>query len=142
MSPPSAPFVVAFTSLKVICSGMPPSRRFGAGADVCRFGCQAMGGDDVRHYLFCPSLAAGFAHRSTLRRPGWLAGGDLRSLLFCFPLDATMTITHAVWHCAAARAVMHLRHRWGVASCSKAQEVLFSELRGLLARAPALAVLA
>lgn len=48
----SAPFAVALASLKVVCNGMSTSRRFGAGAQICRFRCRAPGGDDARHYVF------------------------------------------------------------------------------------------
>lgn len=44
----SSPFAVAFTPLNVACNGMPTTRRFGAGAEVCRFGCHDMGGVDAR----------------------------------------------------------------------------------------------
>lgn len=83
-------------------------------------------------------MAGVLAQRASWRRPGWVAGKDMRSLLCCLPLDATLTVTHAVWHCVVvARAVLHTKHRWGVASCGTAPDVLLSEFRGLLTRAPA-----
>lgn len=37
-------FAVGPTSLKAVCNGMRTSRRLGAGAGACRFGCRAVGG--------------------------------------------------------------------------------------------------
>lgn len=92
----SAVLAVALTSLKVLCNGMPTTRRFGTGADVCRFRCCARGGDDARHYLFCLVLWELFLERSSWRRPGWFVGGDMRSLMYCLPLDATTSVAPAV----------------------------------------------
>lgn len=55
-----------------------------------------MGGDDTRLYLFCPVVADVVAQRATWRCPGWMAGGDMRSLLYCLPLDLPMTVTRGV----------------------------------------------
>ena len=50
------PFVLG-SMIRTICNAHPTSRRFGwLGGPWCRLGCYAVGGDDVRHYAFCPIL--------------------------------------------------------------------------------------
>eukprot|EP00959_Pyramimonas_sp_CCMP1952_P299068 6255687-Pyramimonas_sp.AAC.1 len=47
---------VSSAYLRTICNGWCTSARFGQGCQVCRFGCQAMGGYHVLHCLSCPLL--------------------------------------------------------------------------------------
>lgn len=62
---------------------------------------------------FLSVLAEVFARRACWRCPGCIASGDMRSLLYCLLLDAAVTLSRAVWHYVLARAVMHIKHRWG-----------------------------
>eukprot|EP00959_Pyramimonas_sp_CCMP1952_P276105 5771336-Pyramimonas_sp.AAC.1 len=47
---------VASSVLKTLCNAWATSRRFRAGRAGCRFGCYAVGGDDILHYFACPNL--------------------------------------------------------------------------------------
>lgn len=81
--------------LKVVCNGMPASIRFGGGALACLLGCSVAGGGGALHYLFCPIVAEVFRRHGRWRRPGWIAGRDRRTLLYCLPTGTADTVTHA-----------------------------------------------
>lgn len=133
-----APFAVAITSPKVVCNGMPTSKRFGGGARACRFGCRAVGGDDARHYLLWPCSGRrlppsvgimlpavdrwrGHAFASVLSPDGGTDDG--RSCMLC-----GTKLYVGRWSAS---------HRWSYAAPDVAHTVLINEVRGLLTRAPA-----
>eukprot|EP00972_Heterocapsa_arctica_P025202 3713979-Heterocapsa_arctica.AAC.1 len=47
------PFVTS-ALIRSICNAWPTARWFTHGPTHCRFGCQAVGSDELRHYPFCP----------------------------------------------------------------------------------------
>lgn len=50
------PPLVSLALFRLIGNAWPTSRRVGGGVGACRFGCMAVGGDDIRHYMACPRL--------------------------------------------------------------------------------------
>eukprot|EP00959_Pyramimonas_sp_CCMP1952_P141904 2970434-Pyramimonas_sp.AAC.1 len=50
----AGPFA-AVSHIKTICNAWPTTRRFRQGTQSCRFGCKALFGDAVDHYLHCPA---------------------------------------------------------------------------------------
>lgn len=63
-------FFVAFASMRMLAF---TARRLSADMGTCLWGCAAVGGDDLRHYLACP-LPARFS-RSNWRHPPQAACG-------------------------------------------------------------------
>lgn len=112
----ASPFAVALASLKVVCSGMPTSRKSCLVSTTSRSGCRAIGVGDRRQYFFCPVVAELFHRHDDWRRPGSIAGGDMCSLLLCLLTEPHDTVSHAVWHHMVARGVACTTHRHGVAS--------------------------
>lgn len=43
--------------LRAIANALPTTRRMACHADTCAFGCAAVGGDDMRHYVICPAFS-------------------------------------------------------------------------------------
>ena len=52
------PPCVLASVLRSVCNAWTTSRRFRDEHPHCRLGCQAVGGDDIRHYPFCPVFCA------------------------------------------------------------------------------------
>lgn len=50
------PEIVAFAFLGTLCIAWTTTRRMLHGAEGCRFGCMAVGGDDILHYMACTLL--------------------------------------------------------------------------------------
>lgn len=107
---------------------MPTSKKVGGGALACRLGCNARGGDDPRHDVFCPIVVESF-------HLGQVGDRETSTLLYCLPTCMGDTVTHAVWHYVLCRSVACISHRWNVASRAVAHTVLVSEFRGLVTRA-------
>lgn len=58
----------------------PASRRMGTRAVWCRFGCMAIGGDDIRHYLCCPVVCP-YTRGRRAATPCWATTGGFRLAL-------------------------------------------------------------
>eukprot|EP00959_Pyramimonas_sp_CCMP1952_P248092 5185971-Pyramimonas_sp.AAC.1 len=57
------PGFVATAVLKSLFNSWNTTRRYRCGAVGCRFGCQAVGGDDILRYMVCP-IAIGAVRNS------------------------------------------------------------------------------
>jgi hypothetical protein len=91
------PDFVGVQLVRTWCSGWPTTRRFGEGLAGCRFGCFAVGGDDVRHYLCCPAAADAVRLLPNLQAPVWEQSGD-PLLAFGFSLISEfMFCKSALW---------------------------------------------
>lgn len=71
---------VGLAVLRLIGHAWPTSRRMDGGAGSCRFGCMAIGGDDVQHCLSCPRMCS-FAAQGRAAPPSWAFEGQLRLAL-------------------------------------------------------------
>lgn len=92
----SVTFFIGLAKLRRIGNAWPTSRRMGGGAVSCRFGCMAVGGDDVRQYLRCPIVCA-CAQRYRAATPCWAITGQLRLALGVLPTTRRQTLADAVW---------------------------------------------
>ena len=75
------PFVLG-SVVRIVCNAHPTSRRFGGatGHTCCKFGCYAVGGDDIRHYPFCPVVIVYVESRTGTEHIGDLLWHRVRSL--------------------------------------------------------------
>ena len=89
------PFILS-SVLKTICNSWPTSRRFMAGQPHCRFGCYAAGGDDVRHYPFCPVVIR-FVTTVCNTTPEWIQRSSLRHFLMLEAGDPQDALATALW---------------------------------------------
>lgn len=89
---------VAMGASWVVVNTLPTSRRFAQGPQACRFGCNAVGGDDAPHISSAaPVLAGGaFGSRPDWIRLGWIEGGDMITLLMLVPTAGDVTLCHGV----------------------------------------------
>ena len=89
------PFVLT-SALKTLCNCWPTSRLFVPGQPRCRFGCYAAGGDDVRHYPFCPIVIT-FITKACKTAPEWILNHSLKHFLLLTEGDPQDSLATALW---------------------------------------------
>eukprot|EP00959_Pyramimonas_sp_CCMP1952_P021308 449469-Pyramimonas_sp.AAC.1 len=78
-NPPDACTIAA---LEALVNAWPTSRRYRQGAQVCRFGCHAVGGDSVEHYVSCPIVRPVLTRCLPFIPAEWGDGDHLSALFF------------------------------------------------------------
>lgn len=101
--------------LGALCNAWPTTLRFGEGPRGCRWGCFAVGGDDLRRYLPCPVMLAATIASRHLRPPAWGAIGDMWVAFNFLPMRArrlrwcgmVICVCQCVSRCAALANAPH-----------------------------------
>lgn len=90
------PFCLAFAIVRLIAFLWCTTRRMTRGPISCLYGCSAVGGDDVRHYLMRPRLAVAAGQQG--RRPSpWIGTGNLRISSLALPMNRPDVCSACVW---------------------------------------------
>lgn len=90
------PFVV-LAFLRFVANSWPTPRRMTREPGTCLFGCHAVGGDDVRHYVSCPRLAL-IARQRRRQPPVWRRAWHMRIACHVIHLNRSDTALSGVWH--------------------------------------------
>lgn len=90
------PSCVGMAVLRAVANAWTTSRRMSHGATRCLWGCCAVGGDGLQHYVSCPLLAR-FAQHPRLQPPRWAGNGHMQIVLMVLPLSEFDTCVSAVW---------------------------------------------
>eukprot|EP00959_Pyramimonas_sp_CCMP1952_P096279 2012957-Pyramimonas_sp.AAC.1 len=72
----------AIATLKALVNAWPTSRRYRQGAQARRFGCHAVGGDSVEHYVSCPIIRPVLTRCLPFLPAEWGDGDHLSALFF------------------------------------------------------------
>lgn len=103
------PFFLAFSVVRLIANSWCTTRGMTRCPSSCLYGCAAVGGDDLRHYLMRPRLAD--AARSQGRRPRpWVPTGNLRVATLALPSSRADVRSACVWAYVAYRLHLVARH--------------------------------
>jgi len=123
------PFVVA-SVLRAVCNAWTTSRRFRGSSPHCRLGCQAVGGDDIRHYPYCPVFLNYIERHAALADCSWVATGSLSYFMLLHEAFIDDLIRTAVWVDVLTQAVNWRRH--GVRGTT--DRIFHARLRTVLAK--------
>lgn len=129
------PFFLAFAAARTLANGWCTSRRMSAEPRGCLWGCAAVGGDDLRHYLACPILAR-FAGHGRRRPPPWSGTGNMRVALHMLPMNRSDVLLSVCWLYVAYRAHTSARHLGRAASPEQAGRIFRAVVRSVAARSP------
>ena len=128
------PPCVLASVLRTVCNAWTTSRRFRDEHPHCRLGCQAVGGDDVRHYAFCPVFLHFVDGTSSLSDCLWARSGELSFFMLMQETGFEDMVRTAVWVDVLLQGVNWMRLHSGEPF---SERVFHSRLRATLARAPA-----
>jgi hypothetical protein len=128
------PPCVLASVLRTVCNAWTTSRRFRDEHPHCRLGCQAVGGDDVRHYAFCPVFLHFVEGTSSLSDCLWARSGELSFFMLMQETGFEDMVRTAVWVDVLLQGVNWMRLHSGEPF---SERVFHSRLRATLARAPA-----
>ena len=128
------PPCVLASVLRTVCNAWTTSRRFRDEHPHCRLGCQAVGGDDIRHYPFCPVFLQFVAGTSVLSDCLWAHLGELSFFMLVQTTAFEDMVRTAVWVDVFLQGVNWMRLH---PTETFLERVFHSRLRATLARAPA-----
>jgi hypothetical protein len=126
-----APPFIASALVRSICNAWPTAVRFKNGSTHCRFGCQAVGGDDLRHYPFCPvvrSFMEGFPSFNDLL---WVKLNSLSHFLALHEVNWEDIVRTAIWNDVILQTANTIRRDGGTEDPHRA---LFVRLRTVFTR--------
>lgn len=107
----------------------------GGGAMSCRFGCMAVGGDDIRYYMTCPAMC-GYACRSRAATSCWAEAGQLRLALRVLPTMRRQAHVSALWTCVVYALYCTTRARPRPSGPEEFRMAARAAIRSLCTRAP------
>ena len=126
------PFVMA-SVLRSVCNAWTTSRMFRDEHPHCRFGCQAVGGDDIRHYPYCPAFLQYVPGVSVLSDCLWAHSGELSFFMLVQRTGFEDFVRTAVWVDVLLQGVNWMRlHTTGAYT----ERVFHNRLRTILAKVP------
>lgn len=104
------PFVVALAQLRLLANALPTPRRMQSEISHCLYGCVAIRGDDISHYMRCPFLVR-FIRGPRHQKPVWLLSGDVAIGLGVFPTARAQVLCSCTWTYVAYRICFACRAR-------------------------------
>ena len=126
------PYVMA-SVLRTVCNAWTTSRRFRDEHPHCRLGCQAVGGDDIMHYPYCPVFLQYVSGVSVLSDCLWAHSGELSYFMLMQVSGFEDLVRTALWVDVLLQGVNWMRlHPSEVFS----DRVFHSRLRTSLAKIP------
>jgi hypothetical protein len=126
-----APPFITSALVRSICNAWPTASRFKNGSTHCRFGCQAVGGDDFRHYPFCPivlSFMEGFPSFNDLL---WVKLNSLSHFLALHEVNWEDILRTAIWNDVILQTANAIRKEGGTEDPHRA---LHARLRTVFTR--------
>lgn len=131
----SVPTIVGLAVLRVVGNAWPTTRRIGGMPCGCALGCTAVGGDDIRHQLCCPTFRATILATRAIAPPSVVAD-KLELALFVHPLSCVDALRTSVWMYAVSSMVRAARATITALTAARSSRTLCAQRFALWARAP------
>jgi hypothetical protein len=126
-----APPFITSALVRSICNAWPTAIRFKNGPTHCRFGCQAVGGDDLRHYPFCPVVHSFMCSTSSYNDLIWVQQQSLGHFLALFEVNWEDIVRTAIWNDVILQTANTIRRDGGSTDMHRA---LHARLRTVCTR--------
>lgn len=126
---------VAMATLRTVANAWLTTRRMSRRPAGCVFGCQAVGGDCMRHYFSCPRVATAIRHSRAIP-PCWVHIGHVGLATLAVPLSPEATLR--AWNYILFLMYSSARRGTRPLMASEVAELLRACARSAAVRAPAM----
>lgn len=134
------PAYIGIAALRTVANGWMTTRRLAHGAEGCKLGCLAVGGDSLEHCFGCPGFAQ--AARSTgLHRPSWYEAGLGRDVLMMRFWPEDQILRDVIWTYLLYCVYNQSRHGERAFSLEDGVAALRAQVRSLATRSQRAAVI-